>query len=68
MASKSKGAGSREADPRNAAILTICGSDHSEITGKIQPSVAAEWLAKRIGLPLATARAVAAANHWGEAR
>ena len=55
----------REGAPKTAAILTRCSSDHSEITGKIQPSVAAEWLARRAGLSLSAAAAIASANSWG---
>jgi hypothetical protein len=65
MTRKSKGAPLARAPLMNAAILAGCDFNNSENHREIQTSRAISWLARRTGMSMSAAAAVAAANAFG---
>ncbi len=61
------------ATPLTGATLGTCkavpasSSEHTATTQSRQDTMAARWLARRLGVPLSTAGAIACANSWGTA-
>ncbi len=67
MALKSRRGGPREAAPLSIAILAGCEAQNSDFSGKIQTPRAVLWLARRTGMSMSMAAAVASANSFGGA-
>ncbi len=58
----------REGAPLNIAILAGCEVQNSDISLIVQIPRAIQWLARRTGLTVSTAAAVASANRFGNVR
>lgn len=65
MTRKSGGAPLAKAPLKNVAILAGCDFDNSETSQNFQPPRAIFWLARRTGMSMAAAAAVASANAFG---
>lgn len=67
MALKSRRGGPREAAPLKNAFLAGSDLQNSASPGKIQTPRAVLWLARRTGMSMSMAAAVASANSFGRA-
>ena len=67
MALKCRRGGPREAAPLSIAILAGCEAQNSGNHREIQTSRAVLWLARRTGMSMSMAAAVASANSFGGA-
>lgn len=68
MGQRSRKGAPREDALLNIAILAGCEVQNSDISPIVQIPRAIQWLARRTGLTVSTAAAVASANRFGNVR